>query len=235
MRKESKIIVALDFPSYQEAVGMAIKLDPDLCHVKVGMELFTNSGPSVVEELINRGFEVFLDLKFFDIPNTVAGAVRSACGLGVSMLTLHCLGTKKMMEAAANEAAKHKYQPILLGVTILTSMEFSDLEEVGIMNGGTEVSRLANLAFNSGLDGVVCSGQEVNYVSNMFRSDDNFILVTPGIRLPEGSKDDQARIVTPEKAIHDGADYIVVGRPITSAPDPLAMLMKFQDRIDNNG
>lgn len=230
----SVIIVALDVHSKIKALNLASMLDPNLCKVKVGMELFTKEGPSIVEDLNKLGFKVFLDLKFHDIPNTVVGAVRSACDLGVWMMNVHCLGGRKMLDAAVNEVNKFNYKPKLIGVTILTSMEVSDLHEIGFRDTAfvsDEVYILSRLAKESGLDGLVCSGKEVNQLR--FQNAEPFILVTPGIRLPEGSKDDQARIVTPEQAIKDGASYIVVGRPITEAIDPVIALNTFIDRINN--
>lgn len=225
-----RIIVALDKPTYAEALNLAGMLDPSFCRVKVGKELFTATGPAVVEALMRRGFEVFLDLKFHDIPNTVAGAVRSVCNLGVWMVNVHCLGGRKMMESAVEAMKNVSNPPKLIGVTVLTSMDAYDLAEVGIPWSPAEHAvHLASLAQRAGLDGVVCSGQEAGVLREHLGKD--FILVTPGIRLPEGSVDDQARIMTPEKAIMSGANYLVVGRPITSAPDPLAVLQEFNQRV----
>lgn len=255
-----RIIVALDKPTYGEAFLLAQRLDPGLCRVKVGKELFTVAGPAIVDALMKLGFEVFLDLKYHDIPNTVAGAVRAACGLGVWMVNVHCLGGRKMMEAAAEAAKNVPKPPLLIGVTVLTSMDTTDLEEVGIpkepierpmdyfvnkeaypdefvATTKTEVMRLAKLAQASGLDGVVCSGQEVEPLRKGYRwepaVDKDFILVTPGIRLPDAAADDQARIMTPEKAILTGADYLVVGRPITGALDPIGALQEFNQRVSS--
>ena len=228
------VIVAMDVPSREAAISLAQKLDPSLCRLKVGMELFTATGPAVVEDLRNLGFEIFLDLKFHDIPNTVAGAIRSAAGLDVWMANVHCLGGRKMMEAAVNAVVGAKNRPILIGVTILTSMKMTDLREVGIDDDESSdtnfpMVRLAQLALQSGLDGVVCSGQEAAAIRKA--TNESFALVTPGIRLPDGNQDDQARIVTPEIAIESGASYLVVGRPITGADDPIAALNQFNERI----
>lgn len=237
-----RVIIAMDVPSREAAISLAKKLDTSLCRLKVGMELFTAAGPAVVEDLRNLGFDIFLDLKFHDIPNTVAGAIRSAAGLDVWMINVHCLGGRKMMEAAANEARKSSKPPILIGVTILTSMDENDLIQVGIKSDMTDaisgvpwkihqgpMVRLAKLAQESGLDGVVCSGQEASVIRNA--TNESFILVTPGIRLPDGNQDDQARIVTPEMAIQSGASYLVVGRSIIGAADPIAALHDFNNRI----
>lgn len=231
-----RVIIAMDVPSREAAISLAQKLDPSLCRLKVGMELFTAAGPAVVEDLRNLGFDIFLDLKFHDIPNTVAGAIRSAAGLDVWMANVHCLGGRKMMEAAANAIVhiRHEVRPLIIGVTILTSMKVADLREVGIDDDESSdptfpMVRLAKLAQESGLDGVVCSGQEASAIRKA--TNESFALVTPGIRLPDGNQDDQARIVTPEMAIQSGASYLVVGRPITGAADPIAALDEFNNRI----
>lgn len=227
-----KIIVALDKPTYAEALNLAGMLDSSLCRVKVGKELFTAAGPGVVEALMRRGFEVFLDLKFHDIPNTVAGAVRSACGLGVWMVNVHASGGQAMMEAAVNAVKGVEKPPLLIGVTLLTSMGVKDLQHMCIfVDEKRVVLSLAALAKESGLDGVVCSGHEAETLREHLGED--FILVTPGIRLPEGSTDDQARVMTPEKAIMSGAKYLVVGRPITGAADPLVALQDFSQRVSS--
>lgn len=227
-----KIIVALDKSTYAEALNLAGMLDSSLCRVKVGKELFTAAGPGVVEALMRRGFEVFLDLKFHDIPNTVAGAVRSACGLGVWMVNVHASGGQAMMEAAVNAVKGVEKPPLLIGVTLLTSMGVKDLQRMCIfVDEKRVVLSLAALAKESGLDGVVCSGHEAETLREHLGED--FILVTPGIRLPEGSTDDQARVMTPEKAIMSGAKYLVVGRSITSAADPLAALQDFNQRVSS--
>ena len=243
------IIVALDVASRQQAVALAKRLDPTLCQVKVGMELFTAAGPIIVKDLQKLGYKVFLDLKFKDIPNTVAGAVRSACSLGVWMLNVHADGGSKMMRAAVEAVQKAAHPPLLLGVTVLTSMDASDLEEVGVTvltsmdtqgvgEPGTvalttstlpQVCRLAKLVQRCGLDGIVSSGQEIAAIRQQCGED--FLIVVPGIRLPGGSQDDQARIVTPEMAIRAGADYLVVGRPITGAPDAVSALWDFNNRV----
>lgn len=230
-----RVIIAMDVSSREAGVSLAQKLDPRLCRLKVGMELFTAAGPAVVEDLRKLGFDIFLDLKFHDIPNTAAGAIRSAIGLNVWMVNVHCLGGRKMMETAANVAAhiRHEVRPLIIGVTVLTSMDAASLEEVGICDTPLdEVLRLAKLAQESGLDGVVCSGQEATAIRKA--TNESFALVTPGIRLSDGNQDDQARIVTPEMAIQLGANFLVVGRPITGAADPIAALHDFTNRIATN-
>lgn len=251
MHDSNLVIVALDVPSREVAITLANRLSPTQCRLKVGMELYTAVGPQIIEDLQRLGFQIFLDLKFHDIPNTVAGAIRSAAELGVWMVNVHCLGGRKMMESAENAVAgfPRESRPLVIGVTILTSMDGKDLEEVGI--GGQAVllspddstdpkwddqssrythrvvAHLARLAFDAGLDGVVCSGQEVALVR--FATSETFVLVTPGIRLPVGNVDDQARIVTPQTAISLGSNYLVVGRPITQALDPSLALREFHD------
>jgi orotidine-5'-phosphate decarboxylase len=217
------VIVPLDFPDAESALALAARLDPKLCRVKVGKELFVASGPDVVHKLQERGFDVFLDLKFHDIPNTVAGACRAAARLGVWMVNVHASGGEAMMRAAREALAGVSRPPLLIGVTILTSLAEADLERVGFTGPVQEnVERLARLARACGLDGVVCSAQEAQAIRRATGPD--FTLVTPGIRLEAGSSDDQARVVTPREAVRLGADYLVIGRPITQSPDPAATL-----------
>lgn len=217
----SPIVVALDYSSQKQALEMAERLDPAQCRVKVGKELFTTAGPVVVENLQAKGFDVFLDLKFHDIPNTCAKAVGAAADLGVWMVNVHASGGQRMMEAARNEISKKSHQPLLIGVTVLTSMERSDLAGIGLdMEPVEQVRRLAALTQDSGLDGVVCSAQEVEVIRDVCGSD--FLTVTPGIR-PAGSEvGDQRRIMTPPQALAAGVSYMVIGRPITQAADPAA-------------
>jgi orotidine-5'-phosphate decarboxylase len=230
-----RVIVALDVPTAAEALALAARLDPKLCRVKVGKELFTAAGPAVVEQLQQRGFEVFLDLKYHDIPNTVAGAVREATRLGVFMLNVHASGGLAMMRAAAESAAKAAKEfalprPILLGVTVLTSLDRHALErEVGV--AGTveaHVLRLAERARAAGLDGCVASAHEIGPLRLALGP--RWVIVTPGIR-PAERTDDQARTATPEAAIRAGADYLVVGRPITAVPDPGAAARAILDEV----
>ncbi|SFQ74790.1 orotidine-5'-phosphate decarboxylase [Halopseudomonas formosensis] len=221
---QTPIIVALDFPDAATAVAMADRLNPTHCRVKVGKELFTAAGPQVVEALQNKGFEVFLDLKFHDIPNTTAGAVRSAAELGVWMVNVHASGGRRMMEACREVLDKRTGQrPLLTAVTVLTSLEQEDLQEVGIdIEPMVQVQRLARLTQECGLDGVVCSAREAKALRNTLG--DDLQLVTPGIRPADASADDQKRIVTPAQAIENGSTYLVIGRPITSAADPAQAL-----------
>jgi orotidine-5'-phosphate decarboxylase len=217
------IIVALDAKSQYEALTIVDQLDPSLCRVKVGKELFTHEGPSVVKTLQDRGFEVFLDLKFHDIPNTTAQAVCAAADLGVWMVNVHASGGRKMMETCVERLKAGNYQTQLIAVTVLTSMGSEDLRDIGLDIEPVEhVKRLAKLTQESGLDGVVCSAQEAKSLREMLNAD--FALVTPGIR-PEGSNaDDQKRIVTPKQAMLDGSTHLVIGRPITKAERPTEML-----------
>ena len=219
MSSTSPIIVALDFPDAPAAMRMAEQLDPALCRVKVGKELFTSSGPAIVEALQHKGFEVFLDLKFHDIPNTTASAVQAAAELGVWMVNVHAGGGRRMMEACRDRLERRSHRPLLTAVTILTSLEQEDLQEVGIdIEPMVQVQRLARLTQECGLDGVVCSAREAKALRNALG--DDFLLVTPGIRPAESSADDQRRIVTPAQAMESGSSYLVVGRPITKAEKP---------------
>lgn len=220
----SPVIVALDYDSSDAALAMADQLDPALCRVKVGKELFTIAGPQLVRDLVARGFQVFLDLKFHDIPNTVAAAVRAAAQLGVWMVNVHASGGARMMEAAL--AALEPFgddRPLLIGVTVLTSTAPEELAEIGVNRSLAEqVSALAGLVQRSGLDGVVCSAQEAQALRA--QCGENFALVTPGIRPAGSAADDQRRIVTPAQALDWGSDYLVIGRPITAAADPARAL-----------
>lgn len=227
------IIVALDVPDADQALALAARLDPRLCRVKVGKELFVAAGPAVVSRLQERGFEVFLDLKFHDIPNTVAGACRSAARLGVWMLNVHASGGAAMMRAAREAIAGVPRPPLLIAVTILTSLADGELEEIGFRGTAMDnVVRLARLTRASGLDGVVCSAQEAPAVRAAVGAD--FALVTPGIRLPEGDKGDQSRVATPVDAVRLGANYLVVGRSITHSPDPAATLEAIRKSLEES-
>lgn len=219
MSVSSPIVVALDYPTQKQALAMAKQLNPSQCRVKVGKELFTSAGPQVVESLHNLGFEVFLDLKFHDIPNTCAKACAAAAELGVWMVNVHASGGRRMMEAARNEIEKAKHKPLLIGVTVLTSMEQSDLAELGLNISPIEqVERLAKLTQSSGLDGVVCSAKEVGLIRDLCGPE--FLTVTPGIRPTGSEQGDQRRVLTPAQAKEAGVHYMVVGRPITQAADP---------------
>jgi len=213
------IIVALDAKSQCDALTIAEQLDPALCRVKVGKELFTHEGPTVVKALHDKGFEVFLDLKFHDIPNTTAQAVCAAADLGVWMVNVHASGGRKMMETCVERLKAGNYQTQLIAVTVLTSMGHEDLKDIGLdIEPFQQVQRLAKLTQESGLDGVVCSAQEAKMLRETLGQD--FALVTPGIR-PDGSNaDDQKRIVTPKQAMLDGSTHMVIGRPITKSDNP---------------
>lgn len=230
MTTTSPIVVALDFPSMDQALAMADQLDPDLCRVKVGKELYTATGPAILEELHKRNFEVFLDLKFHDIPNTCAKAVGVAADLGVWMVNVHASGGQLMMEAARNELEKKSHKPLLIGVTVLTSMEQSDLAGIGLdIEPMVQVERLAKLAQSSGMDGVVCSAREVSLIRDACGP--GFLTVTPGIR-PEGSDiGDQKRVMTPKQAVEAGVDYMVIGRPVTSSGLPESTLKLISESI----
>jgi orotidine-5'-phosphate decarboxylase len=220
---DPKIIVALDYPEGDRALALAKRLDPALCRLKVGKELFTAAGPELVESLVDAGFGVFLDLKFHDIPNTVASAVKAAARLGVWMVNVHASGGGKMMAAAREALEGATNRPKLIAVTVLTSMSRGDLAEIGLdVEPRQQVRRLAKLAQDAGLDGVVCSAQEAAMLKGELGRD--FLLVTPGIRPADASTDDQSRIMTPAAAIAAGSDYLVIGRPITKAADPLQAL-----------
>lgn len=230
MKTTSPIIVALDFPSAESALHLARQLSPDQCRLKVGKELFTLAGPHLVSQLQDLGFDVFLDLKFHDIPNTVAAAVDAAARLGVWMVNVHATGGKKMMLAARNALEKHHQPPLLIAVTMLTSLSDEDMLEIGYMAGAqTMVENLASLAKTCGLDGVVCSAQEATTLRQAIGSE--FTLVTPGIRLPNAEQDDQTRILTPEAAMSAGSNYLVIGRPITRADDPAEALAHILSRL----
>ena len=212
---QSPVIVALDFATPEAALSMAAQLDPQACRVKVGKELFTRGGPQMIQRLRELGFDIFLDLKFHDIPNTVARACAAAADLGVWMVNVHASGGERMMTASREILEPYgKDRPLLIGVTVLTSMEQSDLAGIGLdLEPQQQVMRLASLTKNSGLDGVVCSAQEASLLKGALGQE--FKLVTPGIRPAGASSDDQKRIMTPKQAIDVGVDYLVIGRPIT--------------------
>ena len=226
-----RVIVALDYPDAAQALALVERLDPAMCRLKVGKELFTRSGPQLVETLQQRDFEVFLDLKFHDIPNTVAKACQAAAELGVWMVNIHTLGGSTMMQTA-REALEQAAgpRPWLIGVTILTSMGETDLAEIGLTGSPADnVSRLAALARTAGLDGVVCSPHESARLTDELGRD--FVLVTPGVRPAGAAVNDQQRIMTPAEALEAGSDYLVIGRPITQAEDPQSALEKINAEI----
>jgi len=222
---DPKIIVALDYPTEIQAFQLIDQLDAAQCRLKVGKEMFTHLGPAFVEKIQAKGFEVFLDLKYHDIPNTVAKACEAAANLGVWMLNVHASGGRRMMEAAANALANHRNSPHLIAVTVLTSMTQQDLSETGVKASPAEQAlMLASLAQSSGVRGVVCSAQEATMMRERLDEDDGFLLVSPGIR-PTGSQaDDQRRIMTPIDAIKAGSNYLVIGRPITQSGNPMGIL-----------
>jgi orotidine-5'-phosphate decarboxylase len=226
----SRVIVALDYADAKSAMALADRLDPAACKLKVGKELFTASGPDFVASLVHRGFDIFLDLKFHDIPNTVAQACKAAAQLGVWMVNVHALGGRAMMNAAREAIESVPRKPKLIAVTVLTSMAETDLREVGIdASPLVEAMRLAELAGDCGLDGVVCSAHEAAAVRD--RLGNRFLRVTPGIRLPEDAAGDQKRVMTPPIAIESGASYLVIGRSVTRATDPLAVLARINREI----
>jgi orotidine-5'-phosphate decarboxylase len=226
----ARVIVALDYPDAASALQLVAGLSPDLCRLKVGKELFTRAGPQLVEELAGRGFDVFLDLKFHDIPNTVASACHAAADLGVWMVNVHALGGERMLLAAREGLERAKHTPLLIAVTILTSMDGHDLAAVGLSGTPEDnVLRLAALAHLSGLDGVVCSSRETGILRDRLGPD--FRLITPGIR-PAGSQaDDQRRVMTPADAISAGSSYLVIGRPVTQADDPVSVLRTINSEL----
>ncbi len=227
---DPRIIVALDYPQAAPALALVQRLDPSLCRLKVGKELFTAAGPQLVEQLQRSGFEVFLDLKFHDIPNTTAQACKAAASLGVWMVNVHASGGRRMMEAAREGLASLAKPPKLIAVTVLTSMAQADLLELGItVTPAEQVARLAALAQASGMDGVVCSAQEAPELRQQAGKD--FCLVTPGIRPANAAANDQSRIMTPRAALQAGSSYLVTGRPITQAPDPLLALQEISKDI----
>jgi orotidine-5'-phosphate decarboxylase len=222
--KDQKVIVALDYDNQTDALAFVDKIDPSSCRLKVGKEMFTLFGPEFVKELHKRGFSVFLDLKFHDIPNTCSKAVRAAAEMGVWMVNVHASGGERMMRASREILEPYgKDRPLLIGVTVLTSMEQQDLAGIGLDIAPQEqVKRLAALTKNSGLDGVVCSAQEASILKADLGKE--FKLVTPGIRPAGSAVGDQKRIMTPVDAITSGSDYLVIGRPITQAENPSQVL-----------
>jgi orotidine-5'-phosphate decarboxylase len=227
-----RIIVALDCADAASALDLSKRLEPGLCRLKVGKELFTRAGPDVVDRLQAQGFEIFLDLKFHDIPNTVAGACRAAADLGVWMANVHASGGRRMMEAAREAVETVARPPLLIAVTVLTSLDRHDLEDTGIAGQPAEqVTRLARLAHACGLDGIVCSPTELGALAGALP--DAFLRVTPGVRPAGADGGDQKRVATPAEAITAGADYLVIGRPITQAADPAAALLAIETEISS--
>ncbi|MCE8029575.1 orotidine-5'-phosphate decarboxylase [Halomonas daqingensis] len=230
MSCDSPLIIALDHSSLDAALCLADRLDPARCRLKVGKELFTRSGPEVIEALHGRGFQLFLDLKFHDIPNTVAGAVQAAAEQGVWMVNVHASGGRRMMEAARERLDRHGLGTHLIAVTVLTSMTGEDLAEVGVAAPAAEhVERLALLTRECGLDGVVCSAQESTRLRQLCGTD--FLKVTPGIRPRSAEHGDQRRVMTPAEAMAAGSTHLVIGRPITQAQDPMAALLAIEQEL----
>ena len=217
----SPVIVALDL-EHTLAIDLAKKLDPENCRLKVGSQLFTSAGPKVIEELSMLGFDIFLDLKFHDIPNTVAQSVKVASNLGVWMLNVHASGGSVMMNAAKEATAEVLEPPLIIGVTMLTSLSEEDVNEIGIQDISNQALSLASLAKKNSLDGVVCSVNDVRRIKELLGKD--FIAVTPGIRSSDSLKDDQSRVSTARNAIENGSDYLVIGRPITKSDNPMNSL-----------
>jgi len=229
----SPLIVALDFAQAEPALALAKQLGCERCRIKIGKELFTRCGPALVEQLVKEGFEIFLDLKYHDIPNTVARACLAAADLGVWMINVHALGGRDMLLAAREALEKRSHRPLLVAVTILTSLQRFDLYAIGLHGLLEEnVLRLARLSNACGLDGIVCSPHEIVLIRQAV--DNNFKLVTPGIRPLNSSNDDQKRVMTPAEALKLGANYLVVGRPVTAAPDPLQALLEIEASLSKN-
>jgi orotidine-5'-phosphate decarboxylase len=220
---DPKIIVALDYPDINPALHMADQIDPNIARVKVGKELFTRAGPDIIRALVKRDFDVFLDLKYHDIPHTVARACAAAADLGVWMLNVHALGGMAMMKAARQAIGDSQDAPLLIAVTLLTSMDQQTFNQIGLTGTMTgNVVKLASLAKDSGLDGVVCSAWEAPTLREELG--EQFQLVTPGIRPAGSNQDDQHRTMTPAEAIAAGSHYLVIGRPVTGASDPMQAL-----------
>ena len=231
-KADSKIIVALDYADLSMAEAFIEQVNPELCKLKVGKEMFTRFGPSFVSQLCKSGFDVFLDLKFHDIPNTVAKACEAAADLGVWMTNVHAQGGQRMMTAAKEALVKAQAETQLIAVTVLTSMDKQDLEALGITRSPSDLAQsLAQLTHRCGLDGVVCSAQESSQMRPQFAND--FLLVTPGIRPAGSESDDQRRIMTPTDAVQAGSSYLVIGRPITKSDDPVGVLRTINSEISD--
>jgi orotidine-5'-phosphate decarboxylase len=229
---DSRIIVALDYPTKSLAMEFVDKVDPGLCKLKVGKQLFTGCGPDIVESLVNKGFDVFLDLKFHDIPNTVYEACKSAVNLGVWMLNIHAIGGKEMLCAARQAVPADGSKHLLIAVTVLTSTSDQDLKDFGISYSAVDmVMKLAQMTADAGLDGVVCSAHETVQLRQTFGKE--FYLITPGIRPADINADDQKRIKTPSEAILSGSNFLVIGRPVTQSNDPVATLIAIKDEIES--
>ena len=226
------LIIALDFSAKDELLALVDRLDPAECRLKIGKEVFTREGPALVRQLVDRGFDIFLDLKFHDIPHTVERAVAAAADLGVWMVNVHASGGRRMLEAAAQVLATRQPRPLLIGVTLLTSMEPAELAETGVAEDApSHELRLAALAADAGLDGVVCSAQEATILRQKLGT--GLQLVTPGIRPGGAAADDQRRVMSPLQALRAGANHLVIGRPVTRAPDPVAAIADIYTEIED--
>jgi len=225
---DNKIIIPLDL-EYSAAINMAKNFDANLCRLKIGSQLFTSSGPQIIKELNSLGFDIFLDLKFHDIPNTVYEAVKSAADLGIWMVNVHASGGRAMLEASKKALDGFDQPPLLIAVTVLTSLSEDSLNEVGIKDLSEQVLRLAKLTNECDLNGVVCASTDVKAIKNRFGKD--FVTVTPGIRPNDSKVNDQNRISTPSEAVKNGSDYLVIGRPITESESPTKALEKIIKEI----
>ena len=225
---DNRVIIPLDL-EYSAAIDMASNFDPSNCRLKIGSQLFTSSGPKIIKELDSRGFEIFLDLKFHDIPNTVYEAVRSAADLGVWMINVHASGGKNMLEASKNALIDFEEPPLLIAVTLLTSLSENSIQEIGLNNLSEQVLRLAKLSHECELDGVVCASSDTVIIKKEFGKE--FITVTPGIRPDRSKLNDQSRVSTPSEAVKNGSDFLVIGRPITESDDPAGALKDIYKQI----
>ena len=225
---ENKIIIPLDL-DYANAIKLAKELDPKICRLKIGSQLFTSSGPKIVKEFSNLGFDIFLDLKFHDIPNTVYEAVKSSADLGVWMVNVHASGGREMLDAAKKALDGYKNPPLLIGVTLLTSLSEESLIDIGLTSLPEQVLRLAGLVKEMGLNGVVCAPSDITSIKNEFGKE--FLTVTPGIRPSKSNLNDQRRVATPSEAIESGSDFIVIGRPITESKNPCSALERIHKEI----
>ena len=226
---ENKIIIPLDL-DHSSAINIAKKLNPDLCRLKVGSQLFTSSGPKIISELNDLKFDIFLDLKFYDIPNTVYESVKSALDMGVWMVNVHASGGAKMLESAKKAIESANSSTILIAVTILTSFSKENMANLGISDLDKHILNLGKLAYDCGLDGVVCASTDTQSIKKNFGK--NFLAVTPGIRPAWSSLDDQSRVSTPAEALRNGSDFLVIGRPITGSKDPIKALERIYKEMD---
>ncbi|MFL2706993.1 MAG: orotidine-5'-phosphate decarboxylase [Gammaproteobacteria bacterium] len=225
---ENRIIIPLDL-DYSQAISIAKTLDPNICRLKVGSQLFTSSGPKVIKELHSLGFDIFLDLKFHDIPNTVHESVKSAADLGVWMVNVHASGGSKMLEASNKALVGYENPPLLIGVTVLTSLSEEEIKEIGLKGIKGQVLQLAGLVKDNGLDGVVCAASDTTAIKSKFGEE--FLTVSPGIRPANSNTNDQSRVATPSEAIKNGSDYLVIGRPVTGSKNPKDALEKIYKEI----